>query len=166
MLIRVCLYMWGTKKWEKNREGAHYYPLYTLVLQSSTMYFMSSCREFSYSSFFMLVGFLHYKNLTCIFQWWASSNARGCEQASWMHTHLVALGELPYTYSSGASVAWQSLLLASISIVRLLHFLAISCIGVRLSQKNLLIKIPIIILFAIQSAKIKACDLSIERSAE
>ena len=33
-----------------------------------------------------------------------------CEQASWMHTHLVSFVELSYTYSSSASVAWQSLL--------------------------------------------------------
>ena len=32
------------------------------------------------------------------------------EQASWMHTHLVSFVELSYTYSSNASVAWQSLL--------------------------------------------------------
>ena len=32
------------------------------------------------------------------------------EQASWMHTHLVPFVELSYTYSSSASVAWQSLL--------------------------------------------------------
>ena len=32
------------------------------------------------------------------------------EQASWMHTHLVFIIELSYTYSSSASVAWQSLL--------------------------------------------------------
>ena len=32
------------------------------------------------------------------------------EQASWMHTHLVSFVELSFTYSSSASVAWQSLL--------------------------------------------------------
>src|SRR3954467_9377131 len=38
-------------------------------------------------------------------------NALGLrEQASWMHTHLVSFVELSYTYSSSASVAWQSLL--------------------------------------------------------
>ena len=38
-------------------------------------------------------------------------NALGLrEQASWMHTHLASLVELSYTYSSSASVAWQSLL--------------------------------------------------------
>ena len=38
-------------------------------------------------------------------------NALGLrEQASWMHTHLVSFVELSDTYSSSASVAWQSLL--------------------------------------------------------
>ena len=38
-------------------------------------------------------------------------NALGLrEQASWMHTHLVSFVELSYTYSSSASIAWQSLL--------------------------------------------------------
>ena len=38
-------------------------------------------------------------------------NALGLhEQASRMHTHLVPFVELSYTYSSSASVAWQSLL--------------------------------------------------------
>ena len=32
------------------------------------------------------------------------------EQESWMHTHLVSFVELSHTYSSSASVAWQSLL--------------------------------------------------------
>ena len=38
-------------------------------------------------------------------------NALGLrEQSSWMHTHLVSFVELSYSYSSSASVAWQSLL--------------------------------------------------------
>ena len=49
-------------------------------------------------------------------------NALGlCEQASWMHTHLVSFVELSYTYSSSASVAWQSLLLALTSTDGHLH---------------------------------------------
>ena len=37
-------------------------------------------------------------------------NALGLrEKASWMHPHLVSFVELSYTYSSSASVAWQSL---------------------------------------------------------
>ena len=62
------------------------------------------------------------QNLACIFQQWSSSNALGLrEQASWMHTHLVSFVELSYIYSSSASVAWQSLLLALTSIDGHLH---------------------------------------------
>ena len=74
------------------------------------------------------------QNLTCIFQQWASSSALGLrEQASWMHTHLVSFVELSYIYSSGASVAWQSLLLALTSIDGHLHSPLISLVDVRLS---------------------------------
>ena len=55
------------------------------------------------------------------------------EQASWMHTHLVSFDELSYTYSSSASVAWQSLLLALTSIDGHLHSSLISLVDVRLS---------------------------------
>ena len=74
------------------------------------------------------------QNLACIFQQWASSNALGLhEQGSWMHTHLVSFVELSYIYSSSASVAWQSLLLALTSIDEHLHSSLISLIDVRLS---------------------------------
>ena len=74
------------------------------------------------------------QNLACIFQRWASSNALGLrEQASWMHTHLVSFVELSYTYSSSASVAWQSLLLILTSIDGHLHSPLISRVDVRLS---------------------------------
>ena len=73
------------------------------------------------------------QNLACIFQQWASSNALGLrEQVSWMHTHLVSF-ELSYIYSSSASVAWQSLLLALTSIDGHLHSPLISLVDVRLS---------------------------------
>ena len=55
------------------------------------------------------------------------------EQASWMHTHLVSFVELSYIYSSSASVAWQSLLLALTSIDGHLHSSLISLVDVRLS---------------------------------
>ena len=55
------------------------------------------------------------------------------EQASWMHTHLVSFVEISYTYSSSASVAWQSLLLALTSIDGHLHSSLISLVDVRLS---------------------------------
>ena len=73
------------------------------------------------------------QNLACIFQQWASSSALGHhEQASWMHTHLVSFVELSYIYSSSASVAWQSLLLALISIDGHLPSPLISLVDVRL----------------------------------
>ena len=72
--------------------------------------------------------------MACIFQQWASSSALGLrEQASWMHTHLVSFVELSYIYSSSASVAWQSLLLALTSIDGHLHSPLISLVDVRLS---------------------------------
>ena len=72
------------------------------------------------------------QNLACIFQQWASSNALGPrEQSSWMHTHLVSFVELSYIYSSSASVAWQSLLLALTSIDGHLDSQLISRVNVR-----------------------------------
>ena len=74
------------------------------------------------------------QNLACIFQQWASSSTLGLrEQASWMHTILVSFVELSYSYSSSASVAWQSLLLALTSIDGHLPSLLISRVNVRLS---------------------------------
>ena len=62
------------------------------------------------------------------------SNALGLrEQASSMHTHLLSFVELSYIYSSSASVAWQSLLLALTSIDGHLHSPLISRVDVRLS---------------------------------
>ena len=56
------------------------------------------------------------------------------EQASWMHTHLVSFVELSYIYSSSASVAWQSLLLALTSIDGHLHSPLVRLVNVRLSS--------------------------------
>ena len=79
------------------------------------------------------------QNLACIFQQWASSSALGLrEKESWMHTHLVSFVELSYIYSSSASVAWQSLLLALTSIGGHIHIPLISRINVRLSPFCLL----------------------------
>ena len=50
-----------------------------------------------------------------------------------MHAHLVYFFELSYAYSSSASVAWQSLLLALTSIDGHLHSPLISLVDVRLS---------------------------------
>ena len=83
------------QKWKNERKrekGQCYYPFTTLVLQNSTMIFIVESLSCYY--FPILVGIFYYKNLACIFQQWASSNALGLrEQASWMHTHLVGLEE-------------------------------------------------------------------------
>ena len=55
------------------------------------------------------------------------------EQASWMHTHLVYFVDLSYIYSSSASIAWQSLLLALTSIDGHLPSPLIIRVDVRLS---------------------------------
>ena len=103
----------------------------TLVLQSSTMFFMIESLLFCH--FHVLVGIFHYRT------WLVYSNdglpqfsLSLREQASWMHTHLVSF-ELSYTYSSSASIEWQSLLLALTSIDGHLHSPLISLINVRLS---------------------------------
>ena len=71
--------------------------------------------------------------LRCIFDG-LPQNALGLrEKASWMHTHLVSFVEHSYIYSSSASVAWQSLLLALTSIDGHLHSPLISRADVRLS---------------------------------
>ena len=64
--------------------------------------------------------------------------------------HLVSFVELSYIYSSSASVAWQSLLLASTSIDGHLHSSLISLVDVRLSP--FLHITPIIIFYSTQSA--------------
>ena len=86
------------------------------------------------SCLFILVGIFHYRT------WLVYSNdglpqiALGlCEQASWMHAHLVSFVELSYIYSSSASLAWQSLLLMLTSIDGHLHSPLIILINVRLS---------------------------------
>ena len=97
------------KNERKREKGQCYHPFTTLVLQSSTMIFM--IESLLFYNFHILVGIFHYRT------WLVYSND-GLpqitldlrEQASWMHTHLVSFVELSYTYSSSASVAWQSLL--------------------------------------------------------
>ena len=74
------------------------------------------------------------------------------EQASWMHTHLVSFVELSYIYSSSASVAWQSLLLALTTIDGHLCSPLISLVDVRLSPFCLLHTTSIIIFYSTYSA--------------
>ena len=95
---------------ERNREkGQCYYTFTTLVLQSSTIIFI--IESLLCCHFHILVGILHYRTWLVYSNDGLPQNALGLrEQASWMHTHLVSFVELSYTYSSSASVAWQSLL--------------------------------------------------------
>ena len=96
------------KNERKREKGQCYYPFTTLVLQSSTMIFM--IESLSLCHFHILVGIFRYRTWLVYSNDGLPQNALGLrEQASWMHTHLVSF-ELSYTYSSSASVAWQSLL--------------------------------------------------------
>ena len=84
--------------------------------------------------FHILVGIFHYRTWLVYSNDGLPQNALGIhEQASWMHTHLVSIVELSYIYSSSASVAWQSLLLALTSIDGPLHSPLIIRVDVRLS---------------------------------
>ena len=104
----------------------------TLVLQSSTMIFM--IESLLCCHFHILVGIFRYRTWLVYSNDGLPQNALGLrEQASWMHTHLVSFDELSYVYSSSASIAWQSLLLALTSIDGHLHSPLISRINVRLS---------------------------------
>ena len=98
------------KKNERKREkGQCYYPFTILVLQSSTMIFM--IESLLCCHFHILVRVFHYGTCLVYSNDGLPQIAPGLrEQASWMHTHLVPFAELSYTYSSSASVAWQSLL--------------------------------------------------------
>ena len=125
-----------TKRKQKNErkreKGQCYYPFSTLVLQSSTMIFMIESLLFCH--FHILVGIFHYRTCLVYSNDGLPQIALGLrEQASWMHTHLVSFVELSYIYSSSASVAWQSLLLALTSIDGHLPSLLISRVNVRLS---------------------------------
>ena len=116
----------------------------TLVLRSSTMIFMIESHLFCH--FHILVGFFHYKTRLVYSNNVLPQTGLGLrEQASWMHTHLVSFVVLSYTYSSSASVAWQSLLLALTSIDGHLPSPLISRVNVRLSPFCLLHTTPIII---------------------
>ena len=96
------------KKERKREKGQCYYPFTTLVLQSSTMIFMIESLIFCH--FHILVGIFHYRTWLVYSNDGLPQNSLGLrEQASWMHTHLVSCVEISYTYSSSASVAWQSL---------------------------------------------------------
>ena len=104
----------------------------TLVLQSSTMIFM--IESLLCCHFHILVGIFHYRTWLVYSNDGLPQSALGlCEQASWMHTHLVSFVEHLYIYSSSASFAWQSLLLMLTLIDGYLHRPLISRVDVRLS---------------------------------
>ena len=125
------------KKKEKWEKGQCYYPFSTLVLQSSVIFFMIESLLFCH--FHILVGIFHYRTWLVYSNDGLLQNAIGLhEQASWMHTHLVSFVELSYIYSSSASIAWQSLLLALTSIGGHLPSPLISLVDVRLSPFCLL----------------------------
>ena len=99
----------GPKNERKREKGQRYYPFTTLVLQSSTKIFMIESPSFCH--FQIIVGIFHYRTWLVYSNDGLPQNALGLrEQASWMHTNLVSFDEISYTYSSSASVAWQSLL--------------------------------------------------------
>ena len=103
----------------------------TLVILNSTMFFMIESLLFYHFHILMgiyiiklglyipMMGFL---KLPQVFM----SKQVGCTPTQFQF-------ELSYTYSSGASVAWQSLLLTLTSIDGHLHSLLISRVDVRLS---------------------------------
>ena len=136
---------------EKERRDNATISFSTLVLQSSTMIFM--IESLLCYHFHILVGIFHYRTWIVYSNDGLPQNALGLrEQASWMHTHLVYFVELSYIYSSSASVAWQSLLLALTSIDRHLHSPLISLVDVRLSPFCLLHITPINIFYSTHSA--------------
>ena len=72
-----------------NKKGQCYYPFTTLVLQSSTMIFM--IESLLCCHFHILVGIFHYRTWLVYSDDGLPQIALGlCEQASWMHTHLVS----------------------------------------------------------------------------
>src|SRR3954468_19183472 len=109
--------------------------------------------------FHILVGIFHYKTWLVYSNDGLPQNDLGLrEQASWMHTHLVSFHELSYTYSSSASVAWQSLLLALTSIDGHLHSPLISRVNVRLSPFFVLHIVSITMLYSTHSSISMACS--------
>ena len=84
-----------------------------------------------------------------------------CPRSSWaskLDAHpLVSFAELSYIYSSSASVAWQSLLLALTSIGGHLHSPLISLVDVILSPFLSSPHSPHIILYSTHSAMSMAC---------
>ena len=118
------------KNERKREKGQCYYPFTPHVFQSSTMFFIERA---SYAFTFISSGNFHYRT-------WHVYSVNGLPQMPEVFmskqvgcTHTQFQFELSYTYSSSASVAWQSLLLALTSIDEHLHSPLISLVDVRLS---------------------------------
>ena len=117
---------------EKERRDNATISFSTLVLQNSTMIFMIESLICCY--FHILVGIFHYRT------WLVYSNDGLPQMPQVFMSKQVGCTptqfqfELSYTYSSSASVAWQSLLLALTSIDGHLHSLLIHLVDVRLSS--------------------------------
>ena len=136
---------------EKERRDNATISFSTLVLQSSTMIFM--IESLLCCHFHILVGIFHYRTWLVYSNDGLPQNALGLrKQASWMQTHLVSFVELSCIYSSSASVAWISLLLALTSIDGHLHSSLISLVDVRLSPFCLRHITPLIIFYSTHSA--------------
>ena len=121
------------------------------MLQSSTIIFMIESLLFFH--FHILVG-IFIIELGLYIPTMGLLKCRWSSRASKLDAHpLVSFVELSYIYSSSASVAWQSLLLALTSIDEHLHSSLISLVDVRLSPFFCLLHItPIIILYSTHSA--------------
>ena len=96
------------KKWEKREKGQLLLSFSTLVLQSSTMFFIVESLMFSH--FHILVGTFIIELVLYI----PTMGFLKCPRSSWaskLDAHpLVSFVELSFIFSSSASVAWQSLL--------------------------------------------------------
>ena len=158
------------KNERKREKGQCYYPFTTLVLRSSTMIFM--IESLLCCHFHILVGIFHYRTWLVYSNDGLPPNALGLhpnalglrEKASWMHTHLVSFVELSYIYSSSASVACQSILLALASIGGHLHSPLISLVDVRLSPFLYSHTTSIIIFYSTYSAMSMACAHILRKS--
>ena len=119
------------KKRKRKEKGQLLLSFSTLVLQSSTMFFIVESLMFSH--FHILVRIFVIELGLCI----ATMGFLKCPRSSWaskLDAHpLVSFVELSFIFSSSASVAWQPYSLTLISIDGHLHSPLIRLVDVRLS---------------------------------